>query len=76
MTLFNTQDETIRAAHERVTELLFSGPRIVLQIEQRHSSRLSGGSGCVHLPRLRQRWSGISARCSQETNLSMRRLRR
>lgn len=36
----------------------------------------SGGSGCVHLLRLRQRWSGISARCSQETNLSMRRLRR
>lgn len=36
MTLFNSQDPAIRAAQERVTERLFSGPRIVLNIEQRH----------------------------------------
>jgi len=35
MTLFNTQDESIRAAQERVTACLHTGPRIVLQIEQR-----------------------------------------
>lgn len=33
--LFNSQDPAIRAAQERVTERLFSGPRIVLNIEQR-----------------------------------------
>ena len=36
MTLFNTPNESIRAAQERVTACLFTGPRIVLQIEQRH----------------------------------------
>ena len=33
--LFNTPNETIRAANERVTERLFAGPRVVLNIEQR-----------------------------------------
>ena len=33
--LFNSQDPAIRAAQERVTERLFSGQRIVLNIEQR-----------------------------------------
>ena len=33
--LFNTQDPAIRAAQERVTACLHTGPRIVLQIEQR-----------------------------------------
>ena len=35
MTLFNTPNESIRAAQERVTACLHTGPRIVLQIEQR-----------------------------------------
>lgn len=33
--LFNTQNESIRAANERVMDCLFTGPRIVLNIEQR-----------------------------------------
>lgn len=33
--LFNTPNESIRVANERVIERLFAGPRIVLDIEQR-----------------------------------------